>query len=68
MESDTIIVTHNVVMRTLVSYFIGQPLDQMPTLNIPLHTLYCLEPTPYGCDLKKYRYDSEKDQFEAVAG
>lgn len=66
MESDTIIITHNVVMRTLVSYFIGLPLEQMPTLNIPLHTLYCLEPTPYGCDLKKFRFNPSEDVFEML--
>ncbi|KAL3901066.1 MAG: hypothetical protein SGCHY_000885 [Lobulomycetales sp.] len=46
LKEDVVICTHNVVMRTLVSYFIGLPLDKMPSLDIPLHTVFQLRPTP----------------------
>lgn len=66
METDTVICTHNVVMRTLVAYFLGLPLSQLPSLNVPLHTLYCLQPKPYGADLIKYKYNFDKEIFEVV--
>ncbi|TPX43140.1 hypothetical protein SeMB42_g03412 [Synchytrium endobioticum] len=65
METDALIVCHNVVMRTILAYFWGVPLDQMPNLDVPLHTLYCLKPKPYGADLVKYKYNEQTDEFEA---
>ncbi|KAL2914838.1 6-phosphofructo-2-kinase [Polyrhizophydium stewartii] len=64
MQSDVLVVTHRVVMRTLIAYFLGIPLTEMPTLNVPLHTLYCLRPQPYGADLSRYTYNPDMDEFE----
>ncbi|KAI9099236.1 6-phosphofructo-2-kinase 1 [Phlyctochytrium arcticum] len=66
MQTNVLIVTHQVILRTLLSYFVGVPLDEMPTLSVPLHTLYCLRPKPYGADLVKYRYNLETDWFDEV--
>ena len=63
MESDTVICTHNVVMRTLVAYFVGMQLDKMPTLGVPLHTLYRLRPVPYGCELTRYSFDESSGEL-----
>ncbi|KAH9274206.1 hypothetical protein BSLG_002125 [Batrachochytrium salamandrivorans] len=63
MQSDALVVTHQVVMRTLLSYFLGIPLQDMPTMSVPLHTLYCLKPQPYGTDVTRYTYDPELDDF-----
>ncbi|EGF76257.1 hypothetical protein BATDEDRAFT_14969, partial [Batrachochytrium dendrobatidis JAM81] len=53
MQSDALVVTHQVVLRTLLAYFLGIPLHEMPTLVVPLHTLYCLKPQPYGTDVTR---------------
>ncbi|KAI9342197.1 6-phosphofructo-2-kinase-domain-containing protein [Zopfochytrium polystomum] len=53
MESNILIVTHRVVMRTLLAYFCGLRLDAMPSLPVPLHSLYKVEPTPYGADVTR---------------
>ncbi|KAJ3148643.1 hypothetical protein HDU86_007398 [Geranomyces michiganensis] len=66
MQTSVLIVTHQVVLRTLLSYFIGVPLDDMPTLSVPLHTLYCLKPKPYGADLVKYRFNPDTDEFDEI--
>ncbi|KAI8909906.1 6-phosphofructo-2-kinase-domain-containing protein [Powellomyces hirtus] len=66
MQTNVLIVTHQVVLRTLLSYFIGVPLDDMPTLSVPLHTLYCLKPKPYGADLVKYRFNPDTDAFDEI--
>lgn len=31
------------------------PPADLPRIEIPLHTLYCLEPKPYGADLKRFQ-------------
>ncbi|KAI8802329.1 6-phosphofructo-2-kinase-domain-containing protein [Cladochytrium replicatum] len=66
MDTNVLIVTHNVVMRTLLTYFLGIPLEEMPNKQIPLHTVYCLQPKPYGADLVKYQYDADTDDFVDV--
>ncbi|KAJ3118906.1 hypothetical protein HDU96_006557 [Phlyctochytrium bullatum] len=66
MESDMLIVSHQVVMRTLLAYFCGMPLQDMTTLSVPLHTLYRLSPTPYGADLVKYEWNPITDDFDVV--
>ncbi|KAJ3045482.1 hypothetical protein HDV00_009135 [Rhizophlyctis rosea] len=66
METSVLIVTHQVVMRTLLAYFLGVPLDEMTTLSVPLHCLYCLKPKPYGADLIKYQYNPQTNTFENV--
>lgn len=37
----------------------------MTNLDVPLHTLYRLEPKPYGVVLQKFRYDPELDELVA---
>ncbi|KAJ3129060.1 hypothetical protein HK098_002652 [Nowakowskiella sp. JEL0407] len=62
-ETDVLLVTHNVVTRIMLSYFAGISLDEMPTLDIPLHTLYKVVPKPYGADLVKYKWVEESNTF-----
>ncbi|KAI9209890.1 6-phosphofructo-2-kinase-domain-containing protein [Polychytrium aggregatum] len=57
METNVAIITHHVVTRTLLGYFTGIPLQNMPTLEVPLHVVYCLKPQPYGTELIKYVCD-----------
>lgn len=35
----------------------------MTNLDVPLHTLYRLEPKPYGVVLQKFRYDPDLDML-----
>ena len=53
IDTDLLVVTHQVVMRTFLSYFLGINLQEMTTMHVPLHTLFCLEPKPYGAQLSK---------------
>ncbi|KAJ3269600.1 hypothetical protein HDV01_001201 [Terramyces sp. JEL0728] len=63
MRVDALVVTHQVVMRTLLAYFTGIPLCDVPKVKVPLHTLYCLQPKPYGADLHRYVYDPASGQI-----
>ncbi|KAJ3260860.1 hypothetical protein HK103_007423 [Boothiomyces macroporosus] len=64
MRVDALVVTHQVVMRTLLAYFTGIPLCDVPKVKVPLHTLYCLQPKPYGADLHRYAYDPKTGKIE----
>ncbi|KXS12406.1 bifunctional 6-phosphofructo-2-kinase/fructose-2,6-bisphosphate 2-phosphatase [Gonapodya prolifera JEL478] len=55
LSTDVLIITHNVVMRTLLAYFTGMDLLEMTLLDVPLHTVYCLKPKPYGVEIAYQR-------------
>ncbi|KAI5963815.1 PFK26 [Candida pseudojiufengensis] len=58
-----LIISHRVVLRILISYFLNlQPLD-IVTLDVPLHSLYKLETNPYGTTYSLYSYKEEIDWF-----
>lgn len=63
MTSDLLIVTHRVVLRILLGYLMDVDRAQMPEMEVPLHTLYCVEPKPHGTVVTKYRYMEEEDCF-----
>ncbi|CAG8650174.1 9692_t:CDS:10 [Funneliformis mosseae] len=66
MTDDILIVTHKVVLRILLAYFLDVEKEKVPNMEVPLHTIYCLQPKPYGTELKKWKYDEEKDDFFPV--
>ncbi|KAI8614301.1 6-phosphofructo-2-kinase-domain-containing protein [Chytriomyces sp. MP71] len=68
MEDDIMICTHQVVMRTLLSYFCNIPLEEMPTMAVPLHTLYKVSPKPYGADVSVFHWNPETDEMVLVGG
>ncbi|MBK8169210.1 MAG: histidine phosphatase family protein [Sandaracinaceae bacterium] len=49
-RSPVLIVGHQAVLRALYAYFMDKPTRDCPFLEIPLHTVFKLTPTPYGCD------------------
>lgn len=49
-RSPLLIVAHQAVLRALYAYFMDKPTSECPFLEIPLHTIFKLTPTPYGCD------------------
>jgi 6-phosphofructo-2-kinase len=57
LEHDLMVITHQAVLRTILAYFGGIPLLQMPNIQVPLHTLYRLKPRPYGTDITKCNVD-----------
>ena len=61
-----LIVTHRVVARALLAYVQDIPSYQMVNMEVPLHVLYCLEPLPFGYDLKAWRWNEKSDTFEKV--
>lgn len=56
--SDVLIVAHNAVIRTIIGYFTDTPSEELPYLEVPLHNLVCLQPTPFGCVVNSFNLDS----------
>ncbi|CAJ0825753.1 5407_t:CDS:10 [Entrophospora sp. SA101] len=63
MTDNVLIVTHCIVLRILLAYFRDVEKEKVPDIDVPLHTLYCLEPKPFGNELSQWKYDEEKDWF-----
>ena len=64
MKVDMMVVSHNVTMRTLLAYFTGIAPEMIPKIKVPLHSLYCLEPKPYGANLKRFAYNHVTNLME----
>ena len=37
--------------------------QEISHLETPVNTLFCLEPKPYGTQVRKFEYDEESDWF-----
>lgn len=61
-----LIISHRVVLRVLLAYFLNLDKSSIVDLDVPLHMLYCLELKPYGTDYAIYEYDEQADWFKKV--
>lgn len=61
-----LIISHRVILRILLAYFLNLDKSSMGELDVPLHTLYCLELKPYGTDYRMYEYDEGLGWFVKV--
>ncbi|CCE63603.1 hypothetical protein TPHA_0F01180 [Tetrapisispora phaffii CBS 4417] len=66
IEDNVLIVTHRVIARVLLGYFLNLGTDTIANLDIPLHCVYCLDLKPYGISWTLYEYNEEKDSFYKV--
>ncbi|KAI9652337.1 MAG: hypothetical protein M1831_006884 [Alyxoria varia] len=63
MTDHVLLIGHRSVARVLLAYFLGLGRDKVTSLDVPLGTVYCLEPKPYGVDFKAFRYEHGDDGF-----
>ena len=49
-----LVVAHQAILRAIYSYFMDRPQEDMPFIEIPLHTVIKLTPTAYGCEEKRF--------------
>lgn len=61
-----LIVLHRVVLRVLLAYFLNLDKSSIGELDVPLHSLYCLESKPYGTDYRMFEYDEALNWFVKV--
>lgn len=67
MEDNCLVICHRVVARVLLSYFMNLGRDAIGDLEVPLHTLYVLEPKPYGVDWALFKYNERVNWFYEVS-
>ncbi|CAG7723556.1 unnamed protein product [Allacma fusca] len=60
-QENVLVVGHQAVIRCLLAYFLDKPSDELPYLQVPLHTVIKLTPVAYGC-----RVEYVKIPIEAV--
>jgi len=60
-ESRTILViSHQALLRTILGYFTYLPLSEIPTFEIPLHTVFQLKRDNIGIEEISYTFDLDK--------
>jgi len=53
-QDPVLVVAHQAVLRALYGYFVGRTREEVPRLEIPLHTVIELIPKAYGCEEKRH--------------
>jgi hypothetical protein len=56
-QRNILIIGHQAVLRCLYAYFMKIPLDELPYIKIPLHTVISITPRAHGCDEERYTLD-----------
>ena len=56
-QENILVVAHQAVIRALYAYFLGYPLDELPYVRVPLHSVICITPKAYGCEEQRVRLD-----------
>lgn len=64
--SHMLLITHRVVSRILLAYFLNLKREAVGELDVPLHAVYVFEPRPFGVEWKLYEYEEAQDWFHEV--
>ena len=51
-QDSLLIIGHQAVNRCLLAYYMEIPEDDLPWLEVPLHTVIKLSPVAYGCKVE----------------
>ncbi|XP_055311719.1 6-phosphofructo-2-kinase/fructose-2,6-bisphosphatase isoform X2 [Sitodiplosis mosellana] len=51
-QGNVLVVSHQAVLRCLLAYFLDKPAEELPYLEVPLHTIIKLTPVAYGCKVE----------------
>lgn len=49
-RTPVLVVAHQAILRALYGYLTGHPREEVPHIEIPMHTVMELTPRAYGCD------------------
>ncbi|KAH3667230.1 hypothetical protein OGAPHI_002879 [Ogataea philodendri] len=61
-----LIITHRVVARVLIAYFLNLSKSSVGDLDVPLHTVYMFEPKPFGVDWHIYEFNENTHWFNEI--
>jgi len=59
-QDSLLIVGHQAVIRCLLAYYMETPEEDLPWLEVPLHTVIKLSPIAYGCKVDYLEFDIPK--------
>lgn len=51
-QGNVLVVSHQAVLRCVLAYFLDKPANELPYLEVPLHTVIKLTPVAYGCKIE----------------
>ncbi|KAL7293803.1 6-phosphofructo-2-kinase/fructose-2,6-bisphosphatase [Trichogramma pretiosum] len=51
-QGNVLVISHQAVLRCLLAYFLDKNADELPYLQVPLHTIIKLTPVAYGCKME----------------
>ncbi|RMZ98015.1 6-phosphofructo-2-kinase fructose-2-6-bisphosphatase-like isoform X1, partial [Brachionus plicatilis] len=54
-QENVLVVCHQAVMRCILAYYMNKTSDELPYLEVPLHTVIKLSPTAYGCHVEEIK-------------
>lgn len=66
IDDNVLIITHRVVARILLGYFMNLNKDIIANVDVPLHCVYCLELKPYGITWALWEFDESTGNFFKV--
>ncbi len=49
-----LVIAHQAILRAIYGYFMDRPPEEIPYIEVPLHTVIRLTPTAYGCEEKRF--------------
>ncbi|ESO05219.1 hypothetical protein HELRODRAFT_185506 [Helobdella robusta] len=55
--SNVMVVCHQAVARCLLAYLLDEPREDVPYLDVPLHTVFKLTPHAYGCKVDRISFN-----------
>ncbi|XP_031637687.1 6-phosphofructo-2-kinase/fructose-2,6-bisphosphatase isoform X3 [Contarinia nasturtii] len=58
-QGNVLVVSHQAVLRCLLAYFLDKPAEELPYLEVPLHTIIKLTPVAYGCKVEHIKLPIE---------
>ncbi|EDO34619.1 predicted protein [Nematostella vectensis] len=53
-QNNVVLIVHEAVMQIIMAYFTNHTPDEIPNLDIPLHTVFKLTPIAYGCRVERF--------------
>lgn len=67
-QGNVLLVAHQAVLRCILGYFLDRPLENLPYIHVPLHTLIKLTPQAYGCETEFISFPIEATDTECSDG
>ncbi|PAV63823.1 hypothetical protein WR25_03231 [Diploscapter pachys] len=58
-QGNILAVSHQAIIRCILAYFYDRPLNELPYIDVPLHSLVKLTPRAYHCDSTVYKFDPD---------